>query len=81
MEGKEGKLKSKEKLRLILFSLSSRRKKRHRIGRKRKKEGDWDSLSRFSPRPLLPFLRLPGRLYFGIQPIIMLGEHLKTRIC
>ena len=60
---------------VLCFSLSSGRRKGQRIGRKGKKEGDWDSLSSFFPSPL-PFLRLPGRLYFRIQPLIMLGEHL-----
>ena len=60
---------------VLYFSLSSRCRKGQRIGRKGKKEGDWDSLSSFFPSPL-PFLRLPGRLYFRIQPLIMLGEHL-----
>ena len=38
--------------------------KRYRIGKKRKKEGDWGLLSRFSPSPVpLRFLRLPRRLH------------------
>ena len=73
MEGKEGKASS------YILAWAAGVERGQRIGREGKKEGDWDSLSSFSPRPL-PFLRLPGRLYFRIQPLIMLGEHLKTGI-
>ena len=73
MEGKEGKASS------YILAWAAGVEMGRGLGGRERRRGIGIPFRAFLHAPL-PFLRLPGRLYFGIQPLNMLGEHLKTGI-